>query len=468
MPKITIVGAGGYVFPLRLAMDILSYPELQDAHFELYDVHAGRMKRTHERVSRVIAKNKLKAKATMTTDRRKALTKADYVIVAFQVGGVEAYAHDVDIPRRYGLDQCVGDTLGPGGVFRGLRSIGVFEDICRDMHAVAPDALILQYANPMAINCWAINEMGIKVVGLCHSVQGTSGMLVKRAGYNYDDISFKCAGINHQAWFTDFRDKDGADIYPKIRETMFKMNPSPFAKQKSGGSKRAKDLTQRGMDHNVDDEHYYFERVRTETMRTFGFFHTESSHHGSEYLPWYRKNAEMVNAYIAKRWDYYEISKSYQNVEQQDYLEEMINAPLKLSDEYGARIVHSMETDTKRVIYGNVPNYGAPGSDRRVSGAHIISNLPREGCVEVACLVDRNGIQPAAYGALPAQLAAINRTNMNVQELAVLGALSKSRDAVHQAIALDPLTGALLTLPQIHDMVEELFAAHKPWLPKYK
>jgi alpha-galactosidase len=468
MAKITIIGAGGYVFPLRLSMDILSYPELQDAHFELYDIHAGRLKRTHERVSRVVARNKLKAKVTMTTDRRKALKGADYVIVAFQVGGVEAYAFDVDIPRKYGLDQCVGDTLGPGGVFRGLRSIAVFEDICRDMHAVAPDALILQYANPMAINCWAINEMGIKVVGLCHSVQGTSAMLVKRAGYDYDDISFKCAGINHQAWFTDFRDKDGADIYPRIRETMFKGNPSPFAKKASSAGKKGKDLAQRGMDHNVDDEHYYFERVRTETMRTFGFFHTESSHHGSEYLPWYRKNAETVNAYISKRWDYYEISKSYQNVDQQDYLEAMINEPLKLSDEYGARIVHSMETDTKRVIYGNVPNYGAPGSDRRVSGAHIISNLPREGCVEVACLVDRNGIQPATYGALPPQLAAINRTNMNVQELAVLGGLTKSRDAVHQAIALDPLTGALLTLPQIHSMVDELFAAHKPWLPRYK
>jgi alpha-galactosidase len=468
MAKITIIGAGGYVFPLRLSMDILSYPELQDAHFELYDIHPGRLKKTHERLGRVIAKNKLKAKVTMTTDQRKALKGADYAIVAFQVGGVEAYAHDVDIPRKYGLDQCVGDTLGPGGVFRGLRSIGVFQDICRDMHDVAPNALILQYANPMAINCWAINEMGIKVVGLCHSVQGTSQMLIKRAGFNCDDVSFKCAGINHQAWFTDFRDKNGVDIYPNVRETMFAQNPSPFAKSKAGAGAKKKGMTQRGMDHSVDDEHYYFERVRTETMRAFGYFHTESSHHGSEYLPWYRKNAETVNAYIAKRWDYFEISKSYQNVEQQDYLETMINTPLKLSDEYGARIIHSMETDTKRVIYGNVPNYGAPGSDRKASGAHIVSNLPREGCVEVACLVDRNGIQPVTYGALPPQCAAINRTNMNVQELAVLGALTRSREAVHQAIALDPLTGALLTLPQIHIMVDEMFTAQKAWLPEYK
>jgi alpha-galactosidase len=467
MPKITIVGAGGYVFPLRLAMDILSFPELQDAHFELYDINAARLKKTHTRVNQVITRNKLKARATMTTDRRKALTKTDYVIVAFQVGGVEAYAHDVDIPRKYGLDQCVGDTLGPGGVFRGLRSISAFEGICKDMLDVAPDALILQYANPMAINCWAINEMGIKVVGLCHSVQGTSAMLVKRAGYDYADISFKCGGINHQAWFTEFRDADGADIYPKIRETMYKGNPSPFAPKKGKGASGAAAFTQRGMDHQVDDEHYYFERVRTETMRAFGFFHTESSHHGSEYLPWYRKNKDTVDAYIAKRWDYFEISKSYQNVEQQDYLETLIKSPLKLSDEYGARIIHSMETDTKRVIYGNVPNYGAPGSDRRTSGAHIISNLPREGCVEVACLVDRNGIQPTTFGALPPQLAAINRTNMNVQELAVLGARTKSRDAVHQAIALDPLTGALLTLPQIHAMVDEMFAAQKAYLPKY-
>ena len=463
-PKITIVGAGGYVFPLRLAVDILSFPELQAANLTLYDLHEGRLARTGERVKKVVENNKLKAKVEMTTNRRKALKGADYVIVAFQVGGVEAYAHDVEIPRQYGMDQCVGDTLGPGGVFRGLRSIGALSEIARDMLDVCPDALMIQYANPMAMNCWATNAMGIKTVGLCHSVQGTSAMLIKRAGFVREDVSFKCGGINHQAWFTKFANKDGHDIYPKIRETMFAQNPSPFEVTSGEGQVASTKLTQRGMDHNVNDEHYYFERVRTEIMRTFGFFHTESSHHGSEYTPWFRKDAKTIKAYIAKRWDYFQISKSYQNQEQQDYLDGIINGPLKRSEEYGALIIHSMETDEKRVIYGNVPNDGLPGS----KGTLAIGNLPSNACVEVACLVDRNGIQPTMHGPLPAQCAAVNRTNINVQELAVLGGMTGDKDAVHQAIALDPLTGALMTLPKIRSMVSDLFAAEQQWLPQFK
>jgi len=462
-PKIVIVGAGGYVFPLRLAVDILSFPELQSAQLTLYDLHEGRLARTGDRVKRVVENNKLKARVELTTNRRKALKNADYVIVAFQVGGVEAYEFDVEIPRKYGFDQCVGDTLGPGGVFRGLRSIGALSEICKDMLDVCPDALLIQYANPMAINCWATSSMGIKTVGLCHSVQGTSAMLIKRAGYNREDVSFKVGGINHQAWFTQFQDKDGTDIYPKIRETMLTQNPSPFESAEGQGAGPKTALAQRGMDHSVNDEHYYFERVRTELMRTFGYFHTESSHHASEYTPWFRKNAKTIKAYIAKRWDYFQISKSYQNQEQQDYLDGIINGPLQRSEEYGALIIHSMETDEKRVIYGNVPNDGMPGA----KGSLSIPNLPSNACVEVACLVDRNGIQPTMHGPLPVQCAGVNRTNINVQELAVLGGMTGDKDAVHQAIALDPLTGALLTLPQIRSMVNDLFAAEQQWLPQF-
>jgi alpha-galactosidase len=461
-PRIVIVGAGGYVFPLRLSIDILSFPELQSAQLVLFDISEESLKRTYDRVKRVVANNKLPAKVEMTTNRRKALKGADYVIVAFQVGGVDAYKHDVEIPRKYGLDQCVGDTLGPGGVFRGLRSIGALKEIARDMLDLCPDALMLQYANPMAMNCWATSSLGIKTVGLCHSVQGTSAMLIKRAGYNREEVSFKCGGINHQAWFTRFVDKDGNDIYPAIRETMLRQNPSPLEVDKSGKT-AAKKYVQTGMDHDVDDDVYYYERVRTEIMRTFGYFHTESSHHGSEYTPWFRKNAATINAYIRKRWDYYVISSGRQTPEQQRHLEEMINGPLKRSEEYGSLIIHSMETDQKRVIYGNVPNDGMPGS----KGALAISNLSANACVEVACLVDRNGIQPTAHGALPAQCAAVNRTNINVQELAVMGALSGDRDAVHHAIAMDPLTGALLTLPAIRSMVNDMFAAERAWLPQF-
>lgn len=462
-PKIVIVGAGGYVFPLRLSVDILSFPELQSATLALYDPHEGRLARTGERVKRVVSNNNLKAKVEITTNRRKALKNADYVIVAFQVGGVEAYAHDVEIPRKYGLDQCVGDTLGPGGVFRGLRSIAALSEIAKDMQDLCPDALMIQYANPMAMNCWATNAMGIKTVGLCHSVQGTSAMLIKRAGFERENVSFKCGGINHQAWFTKFVDQDGNDIYPKIRETMLTQNPSPFETSEGEGAGPKTKLAQRGMDHSVNDEHYYFERVRTEIMRTFGYFHTESSHHGSEYTPWFRKDPKTIKAYIGKRWDYFQISKSYQNQEQQDYLDGIINGPLKRSEEYGALIIDSMETDAKRVIYGNVPNDGMPGA----KGALSIGNLPANACVEVACLVDRNGIQPTMHGPLPAQCAAVNRTNINVQELAVLGGMTGDRDAVHQAIAMDPLTGALLTLPQIRSMVNEMFECEQQWLPQF-
>jgi alpha-galactosidase len=461
-PKIVIVGAGGYVFPLRLSIDVLSFPELQHATLTLYDISAENVKRTFERVKRVVANNKLPAKVEMTTDRRKALRGADYVIVAFQVGGVDAYKFDVEIPRRYGLDQCVGDTLGPGGVFRGLRSIGALKAIAQDMLEVCPDALMLQYANPMAMNCWATSSLVIKTVGLCHSVQGTSAMLVKRAGFKYSDVSFKCGGINHQAWFTRFADRDGNDIYPKIRETMLRQNPSPL--EMANGKATKDKFLQTGMDHAVDDDVYYYERVRTEILRTFGYFHTESSHHGSEYTPWFRKNPKTVKAYIKTRWDYYVISSGRQTPEQQRYLENMIAGPLQRSEEYGSLIIHSMETDVKRVIYGNVPNDGMPGAKGSVS----INNLPSNACVEVACLVDRNGIQPTTHGPLPAQCAAINRTNINVQELAVAGALNGDKDAVHHAVAMDPLTGALLTLPQIRSMVNEMFEAQKRWLPGFR
>lgn len=461
-PRIVIVGAGGYVFPLRLSIDILSFPELQSANLVLYDISEENLKKTYERVKTVVGANKLPAKVEMTTQRRKALKGADYVIVAFQVGGVEAYAHDVEIPRKYGLDQCVGDTLGPGGVFRGLRSIGALKEIARDMSEVCPDALMLQYANPMAMNCWATSQLGIKTVGLCHSVQGTSAMLIKRAGYERENVNFKCGGINHQAWFTRFENKDGKDIYPAIREAMLTQNPSPLSGEPGAKADKSK-FVQTGMDHDVHDEVYYYERVRTEIMRTFGYFHTESSHHGSEYTPWFRKNSKTIGAYIRKRWDYFKISSGRQTPEQQKHLEEMISGPLKRSEEYGSLIIHSMETDEKRVIYGNVPNDGMPGA----KGAMAISNLPANALVEVACLVDRNGIQPTLHGALPPQCAAINRTNINVQELAVLGALTGDRDAVHHAIAMDPLTGALLTLPQIRSMVDEMFAAEAQWLPQF-
>ncbi|MDQ3814580.1 MAG: alpha-galactosidase [Armatimonadota bacterium] len=470
MLKVTIVGAGGYVFPVRLCVDIVAMRALRDCRICLYDIHEGRLKATQGRIERLIEQHELPTIVDATTDREKALKNADFVIVAFQVGSIEAYKFDVEIPRKYGLDQCVGDTLGPGGVFRGLRSIAAFREICHTMHEVCPDALILQYANPMAINCWAINNMGIKVVGLCHSVQGTTKMLAHRAGLPYDECHFKCYGINHQAWITEFKHR-GEEVYPHIREVMLRQNPSPLSLDgaQANGQGSSQVFEQRGLDHQIEDEHYYHERVRTEILRHFGYFQTESSHHAGEYLPWFRKDKETIDAYIARRWDYYQISCAHHQAGHNTdaYLEKLITDEPMLSEEYGARIINAMTTGEPAVVYGNVPNFGAPGSSRSMTQSHLIPNLPQPACVEVACLVDRNGIQPTAPGPLPPQCAAINRTNINVQELAVLGGMTGDRDAVHQAIALDPLTGALMTLPQIRSMVNEMFEAEQEWLPQF-
>jgi alpha-galactosidase len=371
----------------------------------------------------------------------------------------------VNIPRRYGLDQCVGDTLGPGGVFRGLRSLGALAAIAKDMRELCPKALMIQYANPMAMNCWGTSLLGIKTVGLCHSVQGTSWMLAHNMGIPYEEVTYRCGGINHQAWFTEFRHK-GKDVYPFLREVMDRKNPSPFAAKAAAG-KSGKKFAQRGLDHQASDDHYYYERVRTEILRTFGYFHTESSHHGSEYVPWFRKDRKTVNAYIKNRWDYYQICCSYKAAKHQGYLRDMVEAPLKLSEEYGARIIHGMETGIRYVIYGNVPNWGPLGTRPGESDAHLVTNLPRQSCVEVACLVDRNGVQPTVFGELPPQCAAVNKTNINVQGLAVEAALTGDRSRVHQAVAMDPLTGALMTLPKIRRMVDDMFKAETRWLPQF-
>jgi len=461
MPKVTFMGAGGFSFPARLTFDILSFPELQDSTISLMDISQKNLDRTHRLLEGAIKRLGMPAKLEATTDRREALDGADYVIITWQVGGIDAYTPDVEIPRKYGIDQCVGDTLGPGGVFRGVRSIPAYLEVCKDMKELCPDALMITYANPMSINTWAVADTGVKCVGLCHSVQGTSHMLASILGIPYEEVSFKCYGINHQAWFTEFYHK-GKDVYPELRRVMDERSPSPGAGVGLGES-IDKSETDLAVDHG---EVYHQERVRTEIMRTFGYFQTESSHHASEYLMWFRKNKEMVDSYIKKRWDYYQICLNHDFERQEKWIEE-VSAPLRCSGEYGARIVHSMETDTKRVIYGNVPNYGPPRTLPGTPAAHLIPNLPQNCIVEVACLVDRNGIQPTVPGPLPDGCASINRMSINVQELAVKAGVTGDKELLHQAIALDSLTGAQLTLPRIREMVDEMFEAEKKWLPQF-
>lgn len=461
MPKITIMGAGGFSFPAKLVFDILSFPELQDSTISLMDINKENLDRVAQSLNKAIDRLELPAKLESTTDQREALDGADYVIVVWQVGGINAYTQDVEIPRKYGIDQCVGDTLGPGGVFRGVRSIPAYLGLCEDMKELCPDALMINYANPMSINTWSVANTGIKIVGLCHSVQGTSHLLASILGISHAEFSFKCYGINHQAWFTELY-QNGEDVYPELRRIMDEQAPSPGADVGLSEVITVPE-TDLAVDHG---EIYNQEQVRTEIMRTFGYFQTESSHHASEYLMWFRKNPEMVDSYIKNRWDYYQICLNHDFAGQGEWIEK-ITAPLKCSGEYAARIIHSMETNAKRVIYGNVPNWGPPGALPEASSAHLIPNLPQNCIVEVACLVDRKGIQPMVPGRLPEGCAAINHMSINVQELAVKAGVNGDKELLHQAIALDPFTGAQLTLPRIREMVDEMFEAEKQWLPQF-
>ncbi|MGC9336119.1 MAG: alpha-galactosidase [Anaerolineae bacterium] len=442
MPKITIVGAGGYVFPLTLIRDVLSFPALRDAHFSLMDINPDNLKRTYGHAKRLIESHDLPATVDATTDRRASLEDADFVVITFQVGGLEAYRHDVEIPRKYGLDQCVGDTLGPGGIFRGLRTAGALDPIIEDIQDVCPDALMIQYANPMSINCWYSSEAGVNTIGLCHSVQGTSQMLANRMDFEPGTWSFKVAGLNHQAWFIEFQ-HNGENVLPLLHKTM-----NEYAE-------KARQARLEG--ENVSDELYGGggEQVRTAIMNLTGYFQTESSHHASEYLPYFRRTPEDVESWVPERWDYYEICKNHDFEALERRAAELAEEPLEPSHEYGAYIIDSMTTNTPRVVYGNVPNTG------------IITNL-MEGCsVEVPCLVDAQGIQPTYIGDLPAACAGINAGSVAVQNCAVKAAQSGDEDMVYAAVALDKYTSAVLTLDEIYQMVDEMFEAEAQWLPQF-
>jgi alpha-galactosidase len=441
MPKVTIVGAGGYVFPLTMIRDILSFPALHHTEFSLMDINADNLKRTYRHAQTLIEAHQLPATVTATTDRREALTGADFVVITFQVGGLEAYELDVEIPRKYGLDQCVGDTLGPGGIFRGLRTAAALDEIIADMRDVCPDALIIQYANPMGINCWYSSDAGIKTVGLCHSVQGTSQMLANHMGLEPGTWSFKCAGINHQAWFIEFK-HNGKDVLPLLRKTM-----NAYAdKVRNAAAKR---------DSSDDLYGGGGEYVRTAIMNITGYFQTESSHHASEYLPYFRRSPEEVVYWVPQRWDYFQICKNHDLQVLEKRAASLATEELTPSHEYGAYIIESMTTNTPRVVYGNVPNTG------------LITNLMPGCSVEIPCLVDAQGIQPTYIGDLPPGCAGINTGSVAVQNCAVKAAQTGNKDLVYTAVALDKYTSAQLTLDQIKSMVDEMVVAQAGWLPQF-
>ena len=429
-PKITFVGAGSTVFAKNLIGDILSFPELAESELCLFDIDEERLA-TSEVVAKKVATS-LGANATVgtTTDRRQALDGASHVLCMIQVAGYKpGTVTDFEIPKTYGLRQTIADTLGIGGIMRGLRTIPVMLDIARDMEEVCPDALFLNYVNPMAMLCWAVERATtIKTVGLCHSVQGTARELAKDLGIPVSEIDYRCAGINHMAFYLRF-ERDGEDLYPALRRI-------------------AEDG--KAPDGNL---------VRYEMLRRLGYFVTESSEHFAEYVPWFikRDQPDLIDRFnipldeyprrcerqIA-RWG--DMRAAYEG---DDAIE------VSRSHEYAAPIIRAMETGIPTVINGNVANTG------------LIDNLPDGCCVEVPCLVDANGVQPTKVGALPPHLAALMQTNVNVQALTVEAALTGKREHIYHAAMLDPHTAAELDLDQIWSLVDDLLAAHGEWLPVY-
>lgn len=435
MPKIALIGAGSTVFAKNLLGDILSFPELGNATVSLHDIDAERLQTSTVVAHRVAAALDARPVIEATTDRRRALDGADYVITMFQIGGYKpSTVIDFEIPKKYGLRQTIADTLGVGGIMRGLRTIPVLLDLCAEMEEVCPDAYLLNYVNPMAMNCWAVGRASnIKTVGLCHSVQGTAEQLAKDIGIPVEEINYVCAGINHVAFYLRFERKTSEgveDLYPKIRQVV--------------------------ADGRVPD----WNRVRYDAFMRLGYFATESSEHFSEYVPWYIKHdrPDLIHRYNIPLDEY--ITRCENQIAAwemiRQYLEdESATLDVERSHEYGAFIIHSLETGQPRVIYGNVPNES------------LIDNLPRGACVEVPCLVDKNGIQPTRIGNLPPQLAAVMQTNINVQALTVEAALTGKREHIYHAAMLDPRTAAELDPDQIFSLVDDLIEAHGDWLPSY-
>ncbi len=444
MPKIAFIGAGSTVFARTLLTDILSYPELSNSTIALMDIDPERL-RTSEIVARKVAAS-LNAEPTIiaTPDRRVALDATQYVVNMIQVAGYKpGSVIDFEIPKKYGLRQTIGDTLGIGGIMRALRTIPVLLDICRDMEELCPDAWFLQYVNPMAMNCWAINRATrIKTIGLCHSVQGTAARLAEDIGLEYHDLDYCCAGINHMAFYLRFaHTQSGDDLYPLIRQVI------------------------------ADGRVPHMNRVRYEVLKHLGYFVTESSEHFSEYVPWFIKRArpDLIETLNIPLDEY--LRRCERQVRGWRLMRAALetDAPLKVrrSHEYGSRIIHSLETGAPRTINGNVSNNNSlpceAGEGR--GEVRLITNLPADCCVEVPCVVDEHGIQPQHIGALPPQLAALMQTNINVQSLAVEAALTGRREHVYHAAMLDPHTAAELSLDEIVSLVDELIAAHGDWIP---
>jgi alpha-galactosidase len=445
--KVVMLGAGSG-FTHHLLVDILQIPGVGRLEFAIVDIDKARLALMAKCIQRVIDDlgHTKTCKLVATIDRRKVLKGADYVVCCVEVSGTECVRFDNDIPMKYGVDQCIGDTIGPGGLFKALRTIPVWLEILRDCEELCPGALVMNYTNPMNMMCLAAGrESEMQVVGLCHSVQGTSHLLAKRAGIPVQEMEWECAGINHLAWFTKLAHR-GRDLYPVLMK------------------KAEQDLA--GKPSDPEDK---WDLVRKEMMLHFGAFITESSGHLSEYIPYYRKRKDLLKKYMGP--NYHGESGFYANewpkwrANAEPIRREMLAgkrpAVWPRSWEYASWIVEAREKDVPFRIHGNVMNMPALG------GGPLIENLMHDGCVEVACMVDRNGINPCIYGYLPPQMAALCDADMRMFDLGADAAIHRSKELAVQALTLDPLTAAVCSLREIREMTHKLFEAEKRFLKGY-
>ncbi|MFC1996318.1 alpha-galactosidase [Chloroflexota bacterium] len=439
MTKITFIGAGSLGFTVGLVRDILTFPLLEDATISLMDIHSGRLEQVHKAVSQLIEASNTPAKVESTLDRAEALTGADVVLTTILAGSTDVWRYDIEIPKKYGVDINVGDTRGPAGIFRFLRTLPPMMEIVRDMEKYCPNAVLLNYTNPMAMLCAAIQRQTfIPVTGLCHSVQGTAMMLARWIGAPYEEITYTCAGINHMAWYLDFK-WNGEDVYPKIHQAI-----------------------------TENEEVYNEEIVRNEIYLALGYYITESSGHNSEYNWWFRKRPELIEKYClpGTGWnpgEYAYILNEYLNREGnwiemfEERMEKMLTPEgLARGHEYAASIINALRGGEGFKFNGNVPN------------TNLVTNLPQGACVEVPVFVDKAGLQPIHVGALPSECALMTNLSSSIEEIAIQAAFDGDPTAIYRAICHDPLTASVLSLAEIKAMTNELFAQHKDYLPQFE
>lgn len=444
-PKIAFIGAGSTIFVKNILGDVFQRPALKAAHIALMDIDPVRLEESHIVVRKLMESTGATGNITCHTGQREALNGADFVVVAFQIGGYQpCTVTDFEICKRHGLEQTIADTLGPGGIMRALRTIPHLWRICEDMTELCPEATLLNYVNPMAMNTWAIYARypHIKQIGLCHSVQGTAEELARDLDIDPADLRYRCAGINHMAFYLSLEKKtaqgDYTSVYPDLLEA-YAQGRAPKASMH--GNLRCPNI------------------VRYEMFKKLGHFVTESSEHFAEYTPWFIKpgRQDLIDRYqipldeypkrcVEQLDNWHKDLAAYQQAERID---------VSPSREYASAIMNAIWTGTPEVIYGNVRNDG------------LIDNLPEGCCVEVPCLVDANGIQPTHIGRLPAHLAALMQTNINVQTLVTQAVLNENKNDVYYAALLDPHTAAVLSIDEIYALTDDLIAAHGDWLPDW-